>query len=312
MQKKDKYIGELLKTEDDSVKEHYEKWPFPDLSFTGREGLVFLRYLHEVLHKDVSAGKKVIDIGCGTGHGTIAVASHFPRVQFIGLDLSTASIQKANETAKENRLSNIEFIHGDVRDRSTLPAGLFDLAISAGVLHHIENVARAFANLSGLLRDNGVIIMWLYGRHGRIRHSLNQAFINMLTRNKSLDDREKIAGEFVSQLGGQYAVDSGFYTPRGSGTDGLEWLLSHKQWLTDQMIPPYEHCYTMKEILSLFREHGFRFRKWLGVSTRLESHTSSALLLEEFNQLASEERLLAIDCLIKPEYYFVSGQKELR
>jgi SAM-dependent methyltransferase len=295
----------------DRVREHYEKWPFPGVSFGGREGLILLRYLTEVLSCSASARKKVVDVGCGTGHGTIAVARHFPDVDFVGLDLSTASVQKAKDGARECHLDNVDFRRGDIRDRSTLPTDSFDLAISAGVQHHIEDGRTAFANLVSLIGNGGTVILWLYGRYGRTRHSLNQAFLDLVTQGKSIDERERIAVEFVSQLGQQHVVNSGFYSPHGSGIEGLNWLLAHRQWLTDQMIPPYEHCYTMPEILSLFHDNKISFDKWLGVSTRLESHTSSSVLLDEFRSLTPDEQLVAIDYLIKPEYYFVSGIKKM-
>lgn len=293
----------------DAVKQHYEKWPFPDVSFGGNEGLILLRYLHEILDGGTPGTKRVIDIGCGTGHGTVAIAVRFPDVNFVGLDLSAASIQKAGEIAGENNVRNIKFMQGDIRDRSRLPGGEFDLTLCTGVLHHIENARDAFANLAGLVRPGGKVILWLYGRYGRARHRHNQAFIELLSRDRTPDEREQIAREFVIQLGEQYAADTGFYTPRGSGNAGLAWLLNHGQWLADQMIPPYEHCYTMNDILALFHDNGFNFAKWLGVSINPESYTTSPILLDGFTRMTADEQLLAIDLLIKPEYYFVSGRK---
>ena len=279
------------------------------MSFAGREGLILLKYLRETLKQASEKELKVIDVGCGTGQGTIAIASHFTNVRFVGLDLSATSIQRANANAKQKRLENITFIQGDILDRDRLPADIFELVISTGVLHHIKNVDEAFSNLLSLLKHDGTIILWLYGRHGRTRHSLNQAFIETLAHGESLEKREHIAVEFIDQLGRQFADNSGFYTPCGSGVEGLEWLMKNRQWLTDQMIPPYEYCYTMEEILSLFRSHGVNFEKWLGVAAELDTYTSSAILIDQFRQLSLEKRLIAIDYLIKPEYYFVSGKR---
>jgi len=294
----------------ESVRNHYERWPFPDTFFSSREGLLLLKHVKEILKPDPSKKLNVIDVGCGTGHSAIALAGQFTDVRFVGLDLSSTAIQKAELYAREKGLKNITFVQGDILDRDRLPPGLFDLMISTGVLHHIKNVTQAFVNLLSLLKADGHVIFWLYGRHGRMRHSLNQAFIDILTRGHSMEEREHCATEFVGHLGPQFAVHSGFYTPYGSGSEGLNWLIRHRQWLADQMIPPFEHCYTMEEILSLLHAHRVKFTKWLGVITRLEAYTTSAALIDHFNKLPFEERLIAIDYLIKPEYYFVSGQKE--
>jgi hypothetical protein len=65
----------------------------------------------------------------------------------------------------------------------------------------------------------------------------------------------------------------------------------------------------MADILELFEAGGLHFSKWLGVPVNLKYYTSSALLLKRFEDLSPRERLLAIDCLIKPENYFVMGKK---
>lgn len=307
---KDNASSRSINEDSGSVRSHYEKWPFPDAFFVSREGLILLKYLKEVLKQEFEKPLKVIDVGCGTGQSTIAIASHFPNVRFVGLELSATSILKAQANAKETSLENITFIRGDILDRDSLPTGTFDLVISTGVLHHIENADEAFSNLLSLLKQDGPIILWLYGRYGRMRHSLNQAFVQTLGKDESLDKREQIAAEFIDQLGRQFAKDSGFYTPYGSGVEGLNWLVKNRHWLADQMIPPYEYCYTMEEILSLFRTHGISLGKWLGMPIDLGSYTSSAILIDQFEKLSFEERLIAIDYLAKPEYYFVSGKRE--
>ena len=91
----------------------------------------------------------------------------------------------------------------------------------------------------------------------------------------------------------------------------MKWLREHKQWLADQMIPPYEKGYTLTEILNLFKHNNILFEHWLGVPTQLNHYTSSLLLLSQFENLSDDDKLITIDYLIKPEYYFVIGRKKL-
>jgi len=76
------------------------------------------------------------------------------------------------------------------------------------------------------------------------------------------------------------------------------------------MIPGFEQSVTLDEILALFEQNNLQFVKWLGVSPRLSRYTSSRLMLECFGKLSPHDRLIAIDLLLKPEYYFVAGRRE--
>ena len=190
----------------DNVRSHYEKWPFPDISFTGKEGLMLLKYLHGQLSNNPEKKQKIIDIGCGTGHGTIALAKHFPETEFYGVDVSTNSLHIADRTTQEENLDNISFTQGDILNKNSLPKKTFDIIISTGVLHHVKEIKIAFSNFTALLKNNGSLILWLYGSYGRMKHHLNQAFIKNLSQNSVLDEQQKIAGEFLNQLGETFAL----------------------------------------------------------------------------------------------------------
>ena len=118
-----------------------------------------------------------------------------------------------------------------------------------------------------------------------------------------------VARAFLADMGQRFAIDSGFYTPFGSGDEGVEWLLDQPQWLADQMIPAHEQAFTMRQILALFDEHSLRFTKWLGMPVELDRFTARTELLERFAALPPRERLVALDLLIKPAYYFVAARR---
>jgi hypothetical protein len=159
-----------------------------------------------------------------------------------------------------------------------------------------------------LVKRGGHLVVWLYGRFGRARHLLNQQFVATLASDDP-DERLDVARAFLEELGPRFAVDSGFYTPRGSREEGIEWLLEQPQWLADQMVPALEYSLNLPEILDLFSHHSLEFVKWLGVPTDLAHYTTSSVLIDRFRDLSARDRLRAIDCLIKPSYYFVAGRK---
>lgn len=295
-----------------NVKEHYERWPFPGSGFLSREGLLLLKYLNQWLGTEVKdkADKEApsfIDVGCGTGDTIIALARHFPGARFLGVDISAPSLDTARRQAKVAGVNNVTFEQSDIRT-GLAHLGQFSVVMCAGVLHHIKDMAQAFKQVVRLIRQEGYAVLWFYGSHGRQKHRLNRLFLEELTKNMPPSETLSIAHDFLEQLGNQYAVNSGFYSPKGSGEEGVAWLLENPQWLADQMIPAFEQSVTMKEILILFKQNNLQFFKWLGVSTHLKSRTLSPRLLERFDTLSFYEQLTAIDYLIKPEYYFVVGR----
>jgi len=291
------------------VRAHYEDWPFPGMEFWSRESLLLLKYLGQWLREDDRAVAKVIDVGCGTGHTTLALARRFPEVSFLGLDISRNSLAIARRRARQFKVPNVRFANADIR-KDMVSFGQFRVVISTGVLHHLENLRDSFSQVAQLVEDRGYLVVWLYGRHGRAKHQLNQQFLRLVTKEATKQQMFLATRIFLEHLGKTYAKDSGFYTPKGSGEDGLAWLLNNPQWLADQMIPAFEQSVTMPDILDLFKKNRLCLVKWFGVSLDLRSYTTSRVLLRLFQKLPFEEKLTALDCLIKPEYYFVAGQKQ--
>lgn len=295
-----------------TVQAHYEHWPFPGTDFLSREGLLLLRYMDKWINREkLPLNKKtyVIDVGCGTGHTTRALAKNFPGASFLGIDLSRKSIQTAQSHVKKTGLVNVTFKRYDLRNDLS-PLGEFEIVLCLGVLHHIENFNKAFRNIVHLVKPNGYCVLWVYGRLGRFRHNMNQEFLRLLTKNREKDEILEFARTFLEELGARFAKGTGFYTPKGSEEEGLSWLLDHQEWIADQMIPTHEHGFSIKAILNLFQENKLTFWKWIGVPYDLKTFTSSSLLLKSFKDLSQREKLLAMDYLLKPSYYFIVGKRE--
>ena len=294
----------------ENVRAHYEHWPFPGCDFKSKESLLVLRTLADLLGARETKGTRprILDAGCGTGNTLMALAKQFPQTDFLGVDISGRSIEMAREEAEARKLANASFQQFDIReDLSDL--GQFAVVLCFGVLHHMEDMEGVLGQIVNRIERDGHLLLWLYGRHGRLKHTLNQDFIRLLCGDAPMTERFSVAREFVEQLGAEFAANSGFFTPKGSGEEGVSWMLEHPGWLADQMIPSCEQNLTMHEILDLFAGCGLDFVKWLGVPAHLGSYTSSRILLARFEALSGRERLLAIDCLVKPDYYLVAGKK---
>ncbi|MFZ0717878.1 class I SAM-dependent methyltransferase, partial [Mycobacterium sp.] len=118
---------------------------------------------------DELAGKRILDAGCGTGQRLLAVAKSYPKAQFVGLDMTAASIAVAEDLSRRHGIRNVEFCRSELLDFS--PGCTFDVILSIGVVHHLENPSRGIQFLTSLLSETGVLILWLYhalGEHQRL------------------------------------------------------------------------------------------------------------------------------------------------
>lgn len=91
------------------------------------------------------AGKSVLDVGCGVGHFSQAVAQNGCRV--VGVDAREENIRVFRERHPhiEARVANVE------QDLSAL--GTFDVVLCYGLLYHLENPCQALRNLAAVCRD---------------------------------------------------------------------------------------------------------------------------------------------------------------
>jgi SAM-dependent methyltransferase len=82
---------------------------------------------------------RVLDIGCGTGE----LQPYFEACEYLGFDNDAAYVEHAKNAGRGGK-----YLLGDVRTID-LPENSFDLAIAAGVLHHLDDgSARALFRLA--------------------------------------------------------------------------------------------------------------------------------------------------------------------
>ena len=106
------------------------------------------------------AGKKVLEIGCGTGRQTRALAEMFGEV--VAIDVSGEMIQQASSLNSD--LKNVSFIETSGRDLSEFSDNSFDLVYSYIVLGHIpekEIVDNYFREFYRVLQEGGSFIIEL-------------------------------------------------------------------------------------------------------------------------------------------------------
>lgn len=106
---------------------------------------------------DIHPGRKILDIGTGTGHLAIAAAKAIGvGGQVIGVDLSAKMLAIANQKIAQLGLTNIAFYHADA-EKLTFPSVRFDRILSANTFPWIEDKAAALRLWYDLLEPGGLI-----------------------------------------------------------------------------------------------------------------------------------------------------------
>jgi ubiquinone/menaquinone biosynthesis C-methylase UbiE len=99
-------------------------------------------------------GKRLIDLGCGTGRWTIPLARR-TGCEVVGVDSSREMLQKAREKDPEGR---VQWVEGDV-ERLRFEPGTFDCALMVLMLHHLEDHLATFRCVYRILRPGGVFLI---------------------------------------------------------------------------------------------------------------------------------------------------------
>lgn len=112
----------------------------------------------QLLHKaQIAHGMRVLDIGCGGGEVTRAVADIVGSTGgVVGIDGSASAIANAEATTDQNKYRNITFVLSDLTELKA-DLGDFDCIVCRRVLMYIPQPANVIAQLIPLLRPGGRI-----------------------------------------------------------------------------------------------------------------------------------------------------------
>jgi ubiquinone/menaquinone biosynthesis C-methylase UbiE len=101
----------------------------------------------------------MLDVGTGTGHMLRRFATYFDTV--VAVDHSTAMLAVARDTARRNRLDNIEFVVSDAQRFLSSASGKFDLVTCVGFLHHLQpaDLADLLTAARQVLAPQGVLLL---------------------------------------------------------------------------------------------------------------------------------------------------------
>jgi len=103
----------------------------------------------------LTAPKRVLDLACGTGILTMAIAKKFPKCEVTGVDISPGYLECAWRKTYKNNIQNVSFVLS-AAEEFTSPSP-FD-AVTASYLAKYADLPLLIKNLSGMIASGGSII----------------------------------------------------------------------------------------------------------------------------------------------------------
>lgn len=102
---------------------------------------------------ELADGQQILEIGCGWGSLTLAMARRYPQAQITALSNSAPQRRFIEARCAELQLSNVQVITEDLRHFACEQR--FDRIVSIECFEHMRNYQELFQRLAGWLRDDG-------------------------------------------------------------------------------------------------------------------------------------------------------------
>jgi SAM-dependent methyltransferase len=199
----------------DREREYYEALysGFAQSHFSRPAVVAFREHLVERILCAAAAGRssRVLSIGCGIGDAELLLAPHVGEI--VGVDPVGAAIAEAQAAALRRQVRNVSFRWAawESLDES---AGVFDIALSVFVLHHLpaDELRAAPDRVKRLLRPGGVFYA-LEPSARRLSGAVGALLLPRLMKKFQTPDerqlhRDAVAGAFAAS---GYAVRAGWY-----------------------------------------------------------------------------------------------------
>ena len=109
-------------------------------------------------HFDLAAlqsGERVLDLGSGSGLDSFVASLKVGATgTVVGIDMTVAQLDKANELRQQGGFSNVEYVHGYI-DQLPFEDESFDVVISNGVINLVADKDNTFKQAARVLKRGG-------------------------------------------------------------------------------------------------------------------------------------------------------------
>ena len=181
-------------------------------------------------------GKKVLDMGCGSGRYSIALAKTGAE-EVVAVDVQKKSYEKVKILCEKFGYK-VKFFEEDVLNL-TFDDDVFDFVFCNGVLHHTHSIEKGLRELGRVLKQSGKAFIYLYAGGGIFWHTRNA--LRSVFKNIPID-----------------------YTKSVLKIIGMP---SNRFIFCDTWYVPVEYHTSTEQVEAVFRDTGFVFKKIIGTGS---------------------------------------------
>jgi len=107
---------------------------------------------------DLKRDAKVLDVGCGTGHAVLRLASLLSEGKAFGIDISTGMVAKASANVPDALRQRIEFVQAS-SDCIPYTENQFDHVLCTNSFHHYPRSIDSLREIRRVLKPGGQIVI---------------------------------------------------------------------------------------------------------------------------------------------------------
>lgn len=109
-------------------------------------------------------GMKILELGCGWGSLTLAMAKRFPNCQIVALSNSASQREYIETQASARGFKNIKIITRNIDQVEGLESefGSFDRIVSVEMFEHLRNYEQLFARVSKWMKEDGKLFVHVF------------------------------------------------------------------------------------------------------------------------------------------------------
>lgn len=218
----------------------YSESPFPNY-----HGFENARVLQKIvsdniflcdLKKYIGLNKKFIEVGSGTCQLSLALAVGTNN-KVVAMDPTIASLELGRDYAKNNNINNVIFLNSDIFE-DALQDHFFDVVWCSGVLHHTKDSKKGFEIISKWVKEEGLIIIGVYNKIGRLRTNFRQLIYKICKKNNFSKKIISILDPYL----------------RKNLSDE-----KRRAWFRDQYEHPLERKHSIDEVIHWFEDNNISF-----------------------------------------------------
>ena len=130
-----------------------------DQLFLGEGAAEFVAYTEPLIRAHVSAGDRLLDVGCGDARTSLKLLKEIPLAGIVGVDNRASATAKARELAGN---ASAQFFTGDAENVTWLAAqgvGKFDVILARNSVHHFAGPVGGLRNYCALLKPGGRLLL---------------------------------------------------------------------------------------------------------------------------------------------------------